>query len=227
MADPKVVEQPEIAMEPASTPPSPAEARTFLSTHEMSAYLLLQPVLDETEAASGIANSKVVHPAANDRIDQLDYSAYRLGIEASEDVFELAQQYRSLLELGRIIRPPFTLQAAYATELKAQKSEAVAFCQVNVSALLFVDIDLEFGQFHSQSPVHRLEQPARSGIRIHQNHQIVSEPRVLHISVGPVASYFLGSLQHPVDLIEVQVAEHGREHSTLGQTLLAGCFDQQ
>ena len=112
MADPKVVEQPEIAMEPASTPPSPAEARTFLSTHEMSAYLLLQPVLDETEAASGIANSKVVHPAADDRIDQLDYSAYRLGIEASEDVFELAQQYRSLLELGRIIRPPpLALQA--------------------------------------------------------------------------------------------------------------------
>jgi hypothetical protein len=227
MAHPKIVEQSKIAIEPASTPPLPAEARTFLSPHEMSAYLLLQPVLNETEAASGIANCKVVHPAADDRVDQLDCSPYRLRIEALEDVFELTQQYRALLELGRIVRPPFTLQAAYTAELKAQKSKAFAFCQVNVSALLFVNIDLESGQFHSQSPVHRLGQPARSGICIHQNHQVVSEPRVLKISVRPAAGYFLGSLQHPVDLIEVQVAEQGREHSALGQTLLACCLGHQ
>jgi hypothetical protein len=106
-------------------------------------------MLDETEASSGITNSKVVDPTADDWIDKLHYPVYRLGNEASEDVFELAQQYSSLFELGRIVRPPFALQAAYAAELKTQKSEAVAFCQVNVSTLLLVDLDLEFGQFLS------------------------------------------------------------------------------
>jgi hypothetical protein len=69
MADPKAVKQSKIAIEPTSTPPLPTETRTYSSPHEMSAHLLLQPVSNETEAASGIANCKVVHPAADDRVD--------------------------------------------------------------------------------------------------------------------------------------------------------------
>ena len=46
-----------------------------------------------------------------------------------------------VLELGRIIRPPFALQASYAMELKAQEAEAFSLCQVNVSTLFLVDID--------------------------------------------------------------------------------------
>jgi hypothetical protein len=75
----------------------------------------------------------------------LHYPAYGLRVEASEDVLELAQQCGALLELGRIVRPPFALQAPYAAKLKAEESEAFAFGQVNEATLLFVDIDLEFG----------------------------------------------------------------------------------
>jgi hypothetical protein len=107
----------------------------------MPPHLLLHPVFDKAKASTGGADGKVVHPAAYNRVDELDDPTYRLGVEAPENVLELAQQYGALLELGRIIRSPLAPQASYVTELKAQKPEAVSFCQVNVSTFLFVDID--------------------------------------------------------------------------------------
>ena len=64
-------------------------------------------------------------------------------------------------------------------------------------------------------------------IRIHQNHKIIGKPCVLQVSVGPPTGGLLSPFQHPVNLIQVQVAEHGREHPTLGKALRTGCFDQQ
>ena len=113
----------------------------------MPPHHLLHPVLDVTKAPTGIANGKVVHPAAQNRVDKLNDPLDRLRVEASEDVLELAQQCGALLELGRIIRPPLALQAPYAAELEAQESEALSLRLVNESTLLFVDIDVEFYQF--------------------------------------------------------------------------------
>jgi hypothetical protein len=115
----------------------------------MSPHLLLHPVFDETEASTGIADSEVIDPATQRRVDKLHHPIYRLRDEASEDILELTQQGGALLELRRIIRPPFALQAPYAAELKAQESEAFSLRQVNESTLLFVDIDLKFDQFLS------------------------------------------------------------------------------
>jgi len=44
---------------------------------------------------------------------------------------------------------PLPLQTAHAAEVKTQESETFSFCQVNESTLVFIDIDLEFGQFLS------------------------------------------------------------------------------
>ena len=75
--------------------------------------------------------------------DELHHPSYGLGVEAPEDVLELAQQCGTLLELGRIVRSPLALKTPHSPELKAQKSEALSLRQVNKSALLFVDVDLE------------------------------------------------------------------------------------
>jgi len=105
----------------------------------MSSHLLLHPVFHEAEASTGVADCKVVHPAAQNRVDELHHPSHWLGFEAPEDILELAQQRRALLEFGRIQWPPFAPQAAYAPELKAQESEALSFAQVNASTLVFVD----------------------------------------------------------------------------------------
>jgi hypothetical protein len=84
----------------------------------MPPHLLLHPVFDKTKAATGIADGKVVYPAANDRVDELHDPTHGLGVEASENIFELAELCSALLELGRIVRPPLALQTTYATKLK-------------------------------------------------------------------------------------------------------------
>src|SRR5438552_9442113 len=193
----------------------------------MSPHLPLQPVFDESETSTGVAYGKVVHPTAHNRIDELDYPIDRLRDEASEDVLELAQQCDALLELGWIIRPPLALQASHAAELKTQEAEAFSLCQVDLPTLFLVDIDLEFGQFLAETLIHRFKQPVMLRIRIHQNHKIIGKPCVLQVSVGPPTGGLLSPFQHPVNLIQVQVAEHGREHPTLGKALRTGCFDQQ
>src|SRR5262249_15630825 len=163
----------------------------------MSSHLLLHPVFDEAETSTGVAKGKVVHPAGQNRVDELHHPPYRLRMEATEPVFELAQQDGALRELGRIIRLPLALQAPYAPQLKAQESEALSFCQVNVPTLLFVDIDMEFGQFLSQPLVYCFVQPDMLRVSIHQNHQIVGEPCVLKIGVGSAAGGVLSAFQHP------------------------------
>jgi hypothetical protein len=44
-------------------------------------------------------------------------------------------------------------------------------------------------------------------VGVDQDHQIVSESRIFDIGVLAIAGNFLRSLQHPIHLIEVDVAE--------------------
>ena len=50
-------------------------------------------------------------------------------------------------------------------------------------------------------------------IGVDQDHQIVCEPRIFDIGVLAIARDLPRSLQHPIHLIEVEVAEQGRDHS--------------
>ena len=69
----------------------------------MTPNLLFYPVFDIAEALAGVTDCKVLHPPAQDRVDQLHHPVSRLRLEASEHVFELAQERRSLLQLGRVV----------------------------------------------------------------------------------------------------------------------------
>jgi len=106
---PVVVEQLEFVIEPAPTPPLPAETFSASGPHQLSSHLLLHPVFDEAKTPTGVTKGKVVHPAAQNRVDELHHPSYRLGVETSGHIFELAQQDGALRELGRIIRLPLAL----------------------------------------------------------------------------------------------------------------------
>src|ERR1700740_1808799 len=94
-------------------------------------------------------------------------------------------------------------------ENQTQKSEALASFQVDDATLLLIDLDLQLGNLLSQSLFHRLHQPVMSRMGINQDHQIISETRILDEGVLATASALLGSLQHPIYLIEIEVAENG------------------
>jgi hypothetical protein len=125
VADPIIVERLKFVIEPAPTPPLPAETFSASGPHQLSSHLLLHPVFDKAEASTGVTNGKVVRPPRKIRLMSCTTRPYRLRVEASEHLFERSQQDSALLELGRIIRLPLALQAPYAPELKAQESEAL------------------------------------------------------------------------------------------------------
>lgn len=111
-------------------------------SQHMAPNLLFYPVLDEAEAGAGVTNRKVVDPAAQHRVDQLDHPIHRLRLVASEHVLELPQQCRSLLELRRVVGTPDAPSAADAAEVEAEEAEALAAAEVHDSTLLFIDLDL-------------------------------------------------------------------------------------
>src|SRR5262249_1667820 len=114
--------------------------------HQMSSYLLLHPVFDKPEASTGLTNRKVLHPAAQDRVDQLDHPLHGLGLKAAEEVFEFAQQRGPLAKLRRIGRPPVPLETHEPAKFKAQKPEAFSFAEFHQPTLLGIHLDLDFGQ---------------------------------------------------------------------------------
>src|SRR5262249_51723555 len=105
----------------------------------MPAHLLLDPVADVGEAPTRVSHPEVVHPAPQNRVNSLNDQLYRLRPRALKDIRELAQKRRSLLQLGRVLRPPCSVHTADVAEIKPEESEAFPFGQVDDAGLLFID----------------------------------------------------------------------------------------
>ena len=64
-------------------------------------------------------------------------------------------------------------------------------------------------------------------MRGNEDHQVVGETRVLQTHVIAAACDLLRSLQHLVNLVEIQIAEQRADHTTLRNALLARCLQDQ
>src|SRR6476620_9924780 len=113
----------------------------------MAPNLPVYPVSDVGKAPTRVAYRKVFHPTAQNRIDLFDHAAYRLGTRGTENLFQFAKQCRSLLALRQYQRHPSSPATPDTTELKTEKSEALASLQVHGPALLLIHLHLQFGQF--------------------------------------------------------------------------------
>src|SRR5271169_6784083 len=140
------VVKPQRFVQPLRTPPRPAEALTVPGPLHVAPDLLFHPVSNEAEALAGISYRKVSHPTAKHWIDQLNDPIQRLRLVAAEYILELPQQRRSFLELGWVLSTPHATTTANASEVETQEAEALAASEVHVSTLLFVNLDLQFGQ---------------------------------------------------------------------------------
>src|SRR6266851_5483270 len=111
----------------------------------MSPYLLLHPGFDHCEAVTRIANPKVVHPAAQYRIDCLNHFPHGLADMTAEDLPELAKQRCPLLQLGRYVRSPLPRMTQNAAIFKTQESKASSLSlQIDHPAFVFVDLHSQF-----------------------------------------------------------------------------------
>jgi hypothetical protein len=70
-----------------------------------------------------------------------------------------------------LARRPFHYGCA---EIESEEAEAFAAAEVHDPTLLFIDFDLQSGQFLPEAFLNRLHQPVMPRVGIHQDHQIVS-----------------------------------------------------
>src|SRR5215467_5085803 len=118
---PVAIKQPQGVVQPFRTPPFPTHALAPSGTHQVPPNLLLYRYCDHRETSTRIANLKVIHPAAQDRIDHLNHFSHRLADVASEDLPELCEQRCPLLQLRRIVWSPHPITAPNATIFKTQE----------------------------------------------------------------------------------------------------------
>src|SRR3954464_6654954 len=97
----------------------------------MAPHLFLNPIADERETPTRVSHRKVVHPAPQDRIDLFNQSVGGLGLVASENNPELAQEGRPFLCFRYPQRHPSSFTTADPAELKAQESEACPLLKVS------------------------------------------------------------------------------------------------
>ncbi len=179
----------------------------------MAPDFLLHPIFDEAEALTGVPNREVVYPTPQHRIDKAYDPFNRLRTVPVEHLLEHPQERRPLFELRRVVRPQYPAQAAQVAEVEAKEPEALASAKVYDAAFLIIDFDLEFGELLAEAFFHRSHQPVMPLVGVNQDHQIVSVSRIFDISVLAISGHFLDPLQHPIHLIEVKVAEQGRNYA--------------
>ena len=68
----------------------------FAGSQHVTPYFLFHSLGRSFKALPGVTYREVVHPAPQDRFDQFDDPIHRSGLEAAEDVPQLAQQRRAL-----------------------------------------------------------------------------------------------------------------------------------
>src|ERR1019366_9830176 len=96
---------------------------------------------------------------AQDRIDFRNHNLHGPADVLSEDLPELFEQRRPLLQLGRIVWPPLPPKASDAPILKTQESKALSLLQIHHPTLVLVDHNTELRELRAQPPVYRLHQP--------------------------------------------------------------------
>src|ERR1019366_4338424 len=142
----------------------------------------LYPAFDHSKANTRMADPKVVHPAAQNRIDFRNHSLNGPADMLSEDLPELFEQRRPLLQLGRIVRSPLLLKAQNTPKFKTQESEALSLLQIHHSTLVLVDLNAELRELLAQPFVYRLHQPVPPPLSVNQDHHVVRKTCILDIS---------------------------------------------
>src|SRR5271165_3298717 len=95
----------------------------------MPPYLLLYPAFDHSETNTRMADPKVVHPAAQNRIDFRNHGLDGPADVLSEDLPEPFQQRYPRRQLGWIVGSPLPRKTLYTARFKTQRSATLSLLQ--------------------------------------------------------------------------------------------------
>ena len=168
--------------------------------------------------------TEVVHPAPKDRIDLFNHPLDRLAYVRRNTSFSLANSAIRFFSFGTNFTRLFPLRPRIAV-FEAKKAKLSPFLQIDYPALFFVDLHAEFRQLLPQ-PSSPPQQPLLRGWAS-TGSPIVRKPRVLDMRVWPAPRGCNRFLQHPVHLVEIEVAEYRRYHPALRNPLLPSGFQDQ
>jgi hypothetical protein len=113
----------------------------------MLPYLLLYPAFDHAKTKARMADPKVVHLAAQDRIDFLNHLLYRPADMLPEDLPELFEQRCPPLQLGRIVWSPLPPKAQYAPILKTHEGKTLSLFRSTIRLLSSLIATPSFANF--------------------------------------------------------------------------------
>jgi hypothetical protein len=138
----------------------------------MTPDFLFHPIFDKTKAPTGITDSKVPHPASQDRVNQRHDPIDRLGLVPPKNFLQLPQKGCPLLEQRWIPRPPSASSAAHPPERKTQEAKLLSPGQIDHPAFFLIDGNLKGCQFLPEACLDSLEEPIMLRLGVHQDHEI-------------------------------------------------------
>ncbi len=130
-----------------------------------------RPSRECTRSIGSNGRRQSIAPAPQHRVDFRNHLADGAGPMAAEYLLEHAQERRPLVSPRGAKRHPSVSPTANPTEVKAEKSEALALRQVHPPSLLLVHFDLERRQFLTESSFDRRSQPVLSRVRVYEDHE--------------------------------------------------------
>jgi hypothetical protein len=193
----------------------------------MSANLLLHPNLDITKASAGAAYPKIIHPATQNWIDQIYNPIHRLRSVTTKNLLEFAKQGRPGFHLRGDPYSPFPAASLRPHEVKPKKAKGLTLGEIDCPGLFWVHLHIKLSQFFQEPSICRLDKPIPSLKAIYEDNQVVGIPGIVKVLIFASASDFLGTLQHFIHLVEIDITEQGRNHPSLRNPSFATSFQNK
>ena len=218
---PVIVAPSQVVLSPLPPPPLPAAAPAAPCTPQVTSDRLCHPLLHNTTTPARLPSRTIAPPAPQARVQKLEHPIHGLGLIPANNLLQLAHQCRALLQPGRRPRPPGPLAAPCPPAVTAHEAQALSWGPVHAPAFLRMDGDLERGQCVSAASVHGLEAPSMRRRGLHQEHEVLSNPRLCAGGRRSTAGDRCGPRQPPIHCRERQMTEERREHPAWRTSLLA------
>ena len=179
----------------SSRPQSPA------LSHQVSPYLLLDPVLHVTETSARLSYAEVVRPSAQDWVDESNDPFNRLRAMSSHHPLEPSQEFGACRYLRHTGNPPLAPLRPGAADAEPKEGETLALCEIDATRLVTIEFHVECGQFLQKSLVHGRLKPPPPAVAVDQDHQVSrpgeSHPRALAELYVNVSAHTAPIIQPP------------------------------
>jgi len=170
------------------------------------------PVADVAKTPTGVSNPKIMHPPAQNRVNQGHHPVYRLCAAPSKDVFEFSEQGGAGLQPWGEANAPLAPEGCPAPPVNPQKTNGLSGPQVHEAGGLRIHLPIQGRAVFTESGGRRVNQPGPRLTSLPQDAQVIRKSRILDGGGLPRACDLPGPLPPLVALLERASAAPRRNH---------------